>query len=135
MALPGFLLRKLFKRGSLRQVGPDVFAMTLWNPLGKATVVRPPRFVINGVAHDPENVEVGTLHLDAIDEEHPFVFAKGDQWDLVFRGALLRGNNRIHITATTAEFGDIDFLVEAEEAASCDIPTAEASYYGTSEEE
>lgn len=125
MGVPSFLLRKLYKKGSLRQIGPGIFAFTLHNPLGKATLTAPPHFVVNGVFHDPADVEAGTLHLDTISADHPFVFAKGDEWDLVFSGNLLRGNNRIHVTAQTIEFDEIDFLIEAEEAGYCDIGAGE----------
>ena len=49
MGIPLFVLRKLYRRGSLTQTGERRFRFTLQNPLDDATLVAPPRIVINGV--------------------------------------------------------------------------------------
>lgn len=131
MTIPAFLARKLYKRSSLRETADGRFAFTLHNPLGNATLVAPPRFVINGVRHMPGEYSVEGLDPAQIGPENPFEFPKGAQIDVAFTGRLLRGANRIHLIAETKEFGIIDMLVEDREADYCDLPGVE----GASEEE
>lgn len=124
MELPSFLLRKLYKRGSLRETDAEHFAFRLRNPLGGATLVSPPRFVINGMSHEADDVDAGDLDLSALSEDDPYRFEKGDEVELRFRGRLLRGGNRIHVSVQTKEFGRLEFLVEDREAEFCDLPGA-----------
>jgi len=128
MAIPDFLLRKLYKRGSLRETGDGRFAFTLANPLGSATLLAPPHIVVNGIAYPPERIESRKLDVTTISKEHPYTFRKGERVTLRFPGHLLRGGNRIHILAETKEFGEVEIYVEDREAEFCDVP-------GTSAEE
>ena len=128
MTIPAFLARKLYKRGSLRETANGRFAFTLYNPLGSASIVAPPRFVINGVRHTAVEYSVVGVDPTEISEDNPFPFPKGAQIDVSFTGRLLRGANRIHLIAETKEFGIIDMLVEDREADYCELP-------GASEEE
>lgn len=114
-------MRKLYQRGSLRQTADGRFAFRIHNPLGTATVVRPPRFVVNGVRYEPSDIEA-EIDLAAIDEDNPFVFSKGTGYDLHFPGHLLRGANRIHMTTLTREFGQLELFVEEREADFCEVP-------------
>lgn len=111
MALPEFLLRKLYRKGSLRDLGGGRFAFTLQNPLGDATVVAPPDIVVNGVRIPPDRVE-SRVPLGAISALNPFAFRRGDHFVLRFPGRLLRGGNRIHVTATTKEWGELSIYAE-----------------------
>ena len=122
--VPDFLLRRLYKRGSLRETGDGRFGFTLQNPLRIATILVPPQIVVNGIHYKPENVEFGDGTLAIVGEIEPFVFRKGQEAELRFVGRLLRGGNRIHITAVTKEFGDIEIYVEDKEAIFCDVPGA-----------
>ncbi|MFO1533877.1 MAG: hypothetical protein ABR562_09355 [Thermoplasmatota archaeon] len=122
MAIPDFLLRKMYKRGSLRETGDGRFAFTLLNPLGEATLLAPPHFVINGIAYPPERIQARKLNVATISREAPFVFRKGDKVTLRFPGRLMRGGNRIHISAETREFGEVEIYVEDKEAEFCDMP-------------
>ncbi len=124
MALPGFLIRKLYKRGSLRETADGRFAFTLANPLGAATIVAPPRFTINGIRHHPQDV-TAPIPLAEISAERSYRFEKGDELDLSFEGRLLRGANRIHMVAATKEFGELELFVEDNEADYCDLPQGE----------
>ncbi len=121
MGLPAFLMRKLYQRGSLRQTADGCFAFRIHNPLGPATLLRPPRFVINGIHYDPADVDAD-VDLAAIDEDHPLAFPKGIGYDLRFPGHLLRGANRIHMTVLTKEFGQLELFVEDKEADFCEVP-------------
>jgi len=122
VAIPDFLLRKMYKRGSLRETGDGRFAFTLLNPLGEATLLAPPHFVINGIAYPPERIQTKATNVANISRESPFKFRKGDKVTLRFPGHLLRGGNRIHISAETKEFGEIEIYVEDKEAEFCDMP-------------
>ena len=112
MQVPDFLLRKLYRKGSLREVGSDHFAFELRNVLGTATIVKPPVMVVNGIGHRPEDVDIGRFALEKVSEESPWVFAKGDEVTVRLKGHLLKAGNRIHVLARTKEFGDIEILVE-----------------------
>lgn len=106
MDVPNFLLRKLYKRGSLRETEYG-FAFIMQNQLATATILTPPRIVVNGIAYDPAHVRAD-FDLLAV----PFSFERGSKWELEFQGFLLKGGNRIHFEAETKEFGHLEFLVE-----------------------
>jgi len=89
-----------------------------------ATILAPPHVVVNGISYEPKAVGVGDADLSTISESKPFVFRKGEQAELSLPGRLLRGGNRIHITAETKEFGHIEIYVEDKEAIFCDLPAA-----------
>lgn len=124
LLVPDFLLRRLYKKGSLRETGDGRFAFTLQNPLRVATILAPPEIVVNGVHHKPHNVAVGDGTLATISASNPYVFRKGDETELRFHGHLLRGGNVIHMTVSTKEFGDVEVYVEDREAIFCDLPVA-----------
>ena len=111
MGVPGFLLRKLYKRGSLRPLGDDGFAFTMQNPLASTTLLSPPSITVNGVNHPPESIDAGAVEMHRISESHPFVFKRGAEIELHLKGHLMKAN-RIHIQVQTKEYDDIDFLVE-----------------------
>lgn len=111
MGIPGFLLRKLYKRGSLALLDGDRFAFTIQNPLANATLLSPPLITINGIHHDPTDVDAGPIDLHRISESHPWIFKRGAELELRLNGRLMKVN-RIHIRVQTKEFDDIDFLVE-----------------------
>lgn len=124
MLVPEFILKRLYKKGSLRETGDGRFAFTLQNPLRVATILAPPRIVVNGIHYEPDEVAFGTGTLADVGKDGPFAFKKGAEAELHFHGHLLRGGNRIHLTAETKEFGDIEVYVEDREAIFCDLPTA-----------
>lgn len=126
MGIPDFIIRKLYKRGSLREVGDTRFAFTLRNTLAKATVIQPPLVVVNGINHPAPEVKSRGVDLAAISPTTPFVFQKGAQVTMRLKGRLLRGGNRIHITVTTQEYGELEIYVEDSEAIFCDVPGTEA---------
>ena len=124
MLVPDFVLRKVYQRGSLRETGDGQFAFTLQNPLGEATLTAPPRIVVNGIAYRTEQVKATGIDLGAISAERPLAFRKGMSVHLEMPGRLLRGGNRIHITAHTKEFGEVEVYVEDSEAIFCQLPGA-----------
>lgn len=120
--LPEFLLRKLYKKGSLRETSAGMFRFTLRNTLGTATVVNPPFVTVNGIGYGPGKVRSSRVDVDAIGPDNPFEFRKGDQVTLRMPGSLLRGGNQIQVLVHTKEFGDIRIEAEDKCAAFCDLP-------------
>ncbi len=122
MDLPGFLLRKLYQKGSLREMAGNRFRFTLRNLLGPVTVIGPPRIVVNGISYAPSQVTAEDLNVNSISPKVPFAFPKGAAITVRLPGALLRGGNRIEVTVPTQEFGEL--LIEAEDkcAEFCDLP-------------
>ncbi len=124
MGLPEFLLRKLYVKGSLRETAPGEFAFQLRNVLGSATVIMPPRVVVNGIAYDPGKVQVKGLDVAAVAPKRPLRFAKGDDLTVRLPGSLLRSANQVEVTVQTKEFGELHIAVEDKAAEFCDLPGA-----------
>ena len=124
MGIPDFLLRRLYRKGSLRTTADGRFAFTLHNILGTATVVAPPRVVVNGILYPPDKLQSKKVRPADITERTPFVFRKGDRITVRMAGHLLRGGNRIQVTVKTREFGDLNIEVDDAEADFCEIPGA-----------
>lgn len=122
MGIPDFLLRKLYRKGSLRTTADGKFAFTLHNILGTATVVAPPRVVVNGILYPPDKLQSKKVRPTDITERTPFVFRKGDRITVRMAGHLLRGGNRIQVTVKTREFGDLNIEADDAEADFCDVP-------------
>ncbi len=114
MAIPGFLLRKLYKRGSLRVTGPGRLEFTLQNVLGNATIILPPDIMINGVRYHPENVVAndGDVDLASITRDKPLEFRRGEQVTMEVAGHALRGANHIFVTVQTREWGELEILID-----------------------
>jgi hypothetical protein len=122
VGIPDFLLRKLYRRGSLRTTGDGRFAFTLKNVLGTATVVAPPRVIVNGILYPPDALESKQVRPSSITERTPFLFRKGDRVTVRMTGHLLRGGNRIQVVVKTREFGDLNIETDDAEADFCDVP-------------
>jgi hypothetical protein len=125
VGIPDFLLRKLYRKGSLRTVGEGRFAFTLRNVLGTATIVAPPRVVVNGIAYTADKLQSRQVRPADVTERTPFVFRKGDRVTVRMAGHLLRGGNRIQVQVKTREFGDLNIEVDDAEADFCDVPGSE----------
>ena len=122
MGIPDFLLRRLYRKGSLRTVGENRFAFTLRNVLGTATLVAPPRVVVNGIAYSADRLQSRQVRPADITERTPFVFRKGDRVTVRMAGHLLRAGNRIQVQVRTKEFGDLNIEVDDAEADFCEVP-------------
>ncbi len=122
LRVPDFVLRKLYRRGSLRETGDGRFAFTIQNTLATATITQPPIIVVNGIHYPPDRVRSRVVQLATITPENPFKFQKGSRVTLRLPGRLLRGGNRIHMTVPTKEYGEIEIYVEDKEAEFCDVP-------------
>lgn len=126
MGIPDFLLRKLYRKGSLRSTADGQFRFTLHNVLGTATVVAPPRVVVNGIAYPPDKIHSRQVQPGAMTERTPFLFRKGDRITVRLPGRLLRGGNHIQVTVKTREFGDLVIEADDSEADSCDVPGSDS---------
>lgn len=121
MEPPDFLLRKLYRKGSLAETAGHRFRFTLFNKLGPATLIGPPRIIVNGILHDASQVRTPGVDLAAISPSRPFRFAKGAQATLSMPGALLRGGNRIQVFVPTQEWGLLTIEAEDSCAEFCDL--------------
>lgn len=122
MDVPEFLLRKLYRKGSLRETSPGMFRFQLKNTLVSATVVNPPHVIVNGIGYDPPQLTATRIDLAAIGPDQPFEFHKGDKVTLKMPGSLLRGGNQIEVLVHTKEFGDLRIEAEDKCAEFCDLP-------------
>lgn len=123
MRVPDFILRKLYKRGSLREISPTHFAFAFQNPLGNGTIEGPPRLVVNGISYTTDQIG-SEVDWATVTPERPWIFKKGTSLELRLPGRLLRGGNRILAVVPTKEFGPVEVYVEDNEARYCDIPSA-----------
>ena len=126
MGIPDFLLRRLYRKGSLRSTADGKFAFSLHNVLGTATVVAPPRVVVNGIAYGADKMESKQVQPASITARTPFLFRKGDRLTVRLPGRLLRGGNRIVVEVMTKEFGALVIEANDNEADYCDVPGSSA---------
>ena len=126
VGIPDFLLRKLYRKGSLRTTGDGRFAFTLHNVLGTATVVAPPRVVVNGLAYAPDKIESKKVRPASITERTPFLFRRGDRITVRLAGRLLRSGNHLQVVVKTREFGDLNIEVDDAEADFCEVPGSDS---------
>lgn len=116
MAVPKWLLRKLYQKGSLQQLNARRVRFVLVNVLSSATLVGPPRLVINGVAVAPTAIAAegpdGPIDVPSMSPEQPLDFPKGGRFQIECPGHLLRGANRLHLVVDTDEFGPLEIFVE-----------------------
>jgi hypothetical protein len=129
MRVPDFILRKLYKKGSLRETGDGRVAFTLKNPLGTGTLVAPPRILLNGILVPIERVRC-RIDFAGLTVEHPYVFTKGETIDIDVPGRLLRGGNRLQIVGQSKEWGELELFVEDKEATFCDVPAQDPQRVG-----
>ena len=129
MRAPDFILRKLYRKGSLRETGDGRVAFTLQNPLGKGTLGAPPRILLNGMLVPVGDVRC-RIDFARISVENPYVFTKGERLEIDIPGRLLRGGNRLQIVGQSKEFGELEIFVEDREATTCDIPARDPQNVG-----
>ncbi len=129
MRVPDFILRKLYKKGSLRETGDGRVAFTLRNPLGKGTLIAPPRFLLNGILAPTADVRC-RIDFARLSPENAYVFTKGETLDIDIPGRLLRGGNRLQIIGTSKEFGELELFVEDRDATTCDVPQRDPQHVG-----
>lgn len=112
MIIPEFLLRRIYRSGSLR-ITEDGIAIDLKNMLG-AGVISGIGFVeINGEKHSPEKLKLITsgaeLNVAQITPENPLVFRLNQEGTIILDGVreLKEGINRIILELISKDAGKV----------------------------
>jgi hypothetical protein len=115
-AIPPFLLRKLYVRGSLRAEG-DGFALDLKNVIAPGTIAAFTGLDVDGQAMDPAQVTVvppsgNPRSMDEISAQATLLFPVGAQVALRVAGqALEPGPHEIVVHVVVQEVGPLDIPV------------------------
>jgi hypothetical protein len=115
-AIPPFLLKKLYVRGSLRSVG-DGFALDLTNPIAPGTIV-----AFQGLDLDGEPVPLGSVSVLAeggaerpvgeITQDSPLAFPQGVTFSLAVQGTSLEsGAHELAIKVVVQDVGPLKIPV------------------------
>ena len=121
MPIPKFILRKLYKKGSLKNVdldgdgNPDGFSFELENKLANATILpdERPGIKVDGVPIEPENITIRyegkEIKLSELNTE--VLFAKGTTMEIVVKydGGLPAGEHKLEFSSKSKEYGKIAF--------------------------
>jgi alpha-galactosidase len=116
-AIPNFVLRKLYGKGSLRNV-PEGCEFLVRNIVGSGTVTRFYELEIDGTSYGAERLTVstpagGSLPAKAISASVPLAAAAGVSMTLRLSGVTLSpGKHRLRLRFETQELGDLEFTVE-----------------------
>jgi alpha-galactosidase len=120
--IPGFLLKRLYVRGSLRNTATGC-ALDLRNVVDSATVTRFLELAIDSRSYGPERLRLlvaGQPPLAALDvtPEAPVCLPEGIAVTLLLPGVVLdAGNHHLRLRFQTREVGELAFEVEDEVAA------------------
>lgn len=113
MKVPGFLLRRLYVRGSLRNL-PDGWAFTIRNSIagGEATGLDP--LAVDGRPVPAErtyfHVDGRAVSFDSVDEDHRFGLAVGNDIDITVQDEPLPpGSHTITMAFTVPAIGTLAF--------------------------
>ena len=113
MKVPGFLLRRLYLRGSLRN-GPDGWAFTIRNSIagGEATGLDP--LVVDGQAVPADlthfHLDGRAIAFDSVDSDNRFGLAAGSDIDITVHGPPLPpGSHTITMAFTVPALGRLSF--------------------------
>jgi alpha-galactosidase len=130
--IPGFLLKKLYVRGSLRNTA-DGCALDLRNVVDSATVTRFLELGIDGQAYGPERIMVTfegqpPAPATAVTPETPICAPSSVALTLLLPGVTLEpGSHRLRLRFETQEVGELGFQVEDRVAAGV-APQPEARH-------
>ena len=118
MRVPGFLLRQLYRSGSLRNE-PDGFSLQAHNPLGDGTLVRIGRIRVDGQdidAHDVTARRDGDPAIyQALDvsPRSPVTFRRGDVVTFHVAGWQLEpGDHRLELEVEEVNLGRVSLAIE-----------------------
>ena len=116
-AIPGFLLKKLYVRGSLRNTAQGC-AFQLRNVVDSGTVVRFHELQVDGETYGPEQVQAlraggEMVPLSTIAPDRPLSLPAGVNMTLLLPGVTLPpGKHRLRLHFQTQEVGDLAFQVD-----------------------
>jgi alpha-galactosidase len=114
--IPGFLLKKVYVEGSLRNT-PEGCAFALRNNVAAGTITRFHTLEVDSTTCPPQRVAMltpggGLLPMTAITPEAPLSFAAGLTVTLRLEGVTLQpGMHRLRLGFQTQEVGGLDFEV------------------------
>ena len=116
--IPKPMLRKLYKKGSLKQDENEI-TFILQNEIYPATIVGLDPIKINEQNFDVEKIKVVinddvVVNLVEVTKENPFKLTKGDTFTFKIEGNIDPGKHKIDFTFKTKEIGKISFDVEDE---------------------
>lgn len=118
MRVPGFLLRQLYRAGSLRNE-PDGFSLQAHNPLGDGTLVRIGRIRVDGQDIDAEDVtarrEGDPTVYRAVDVSpaRPVTFRRGDVVTFHVAGWQLEpGGHRLELEVDEVNLGSVSLAID-----------------------
>ncbi len=126
-AIPAFLLKKLYVKGSLRNT-PEGCEFCLKNVVDSGTVIRFHTLEIDGMAYPPDRLRVWlpggrSLRGDEI-AAAPISLPAGVSVTIHLPGVTLQpGKHEIRLHFQTAELGDLDFKVTADLSPGAPGPT------------
>ncbi len=114
--IPQFILRKLYKKGSLKNTDKGV-EFILENSLASATITR-----INGINTDNKDIPLPQIEIkggpdfvkaDSINGNKPIQFEKGKEINIRFStDRLTEGEHLLKISVSSKEFGDLNFDIK-----------------------
>lgn len=115
MKVPSFMLKKLYVKGSLKN-RDDGFEFALKNTLVDATITSPVALFIDNKPIPQDNITISAAHASwsaaDISESNPAPLKVDVEITVTVKGAALKqGEHSLEISATTKEYGDIQFTV------------------------
>lgn len=115
-AIPLFLLKKLYVKGSLRTEA-EGFGLTIRNTLAPGTITGISPLEIDGQVVPLEKITIGkgnnTRPADKITPASPFPFGLNDEANLLVKGMSLEpGTHSLTVTVKTKEVGELNIQVE-----------------------
>ncbi|MBK5112858.1 MAG: hypothetical protein KGD59_14210 [Candidatus Heimdallarchaeota archaeon] len=116
--IPKVMLRKLYKKGSLKQDENEI-TFILQNEIYPATIVGLDPIKINEQDFDIDKIKVlinddVVVNLAEVTKENPFKLTKGDTFTFRIEGNIDPGKHKIDFSFLTKEAGKIAFDVEEE---------------------
>ncbi|CAN5605197.1 MAG: hypothetical protein H0V12_05810 [Chloroflexi bacterium] len=117
MQIPGFLARKFYVKGSLRNTA-DGFALEAHNPMGDATLVGVGRIAVDGRSIDPADIsatrkgDAAPIRATDLSRTNPIAVQVGDRVRLHVRGeALAPGEHRLEVELHELNIGNLRFSI------------------------
>ena len=116
--IPKVMLRKLYKKGSLKQ-DEDEITFQLQNEIYPATIIGLDPIKIDEQDFDVDKIKViinddVVVNLMDVNKENPFKLTKGDTFTFRIKGNLEPGKHKIDLSLLTKEAGKLAFDVEDE---------------------
>lgn len=115
--VPDFLIKRLYKKGSLKQEGNQITFM-LKNVLGPGLISGFNYVKVNDVTYTADKVKFLTQGKELlgteVSEENPITFRLGQEGMFVLMGTdgIIEGRNRLEIEVMNPEAGKVGLITE-----------------------